>query len=107
MINLMRCRRSASIKKLMQIKDVTEKEAKKIKQVWRTVGNRKNAREMIDKILQTYGVEYLGQNKRNSEHVYYCNTGDTYATTIIFIGFNLIVACWGDLVERNLIHERS
>ena len=97
-------RRCASVKNLMTIKDVTQEDAQEIRRIWKTVTNRGEARENIDKILRTYGVEYLGQHKRSGEHVYYCNAGDTYAGTILFKGLRMFVGYWGDLVEKNLIH---
>ena len=62
-------------------------------------------RVAIDSILCTSGVEYLGRYKPSGDHVDYCNTGDSYAPTIIFIGNRLIVGCWEDMVERNQITE--
>jgi hypothetical protein len=121
----------------MQIKDVTEADARLIRAVWNCVGptatrkilerfhsveryanrNFTNALECrgsvnikqaaIDVIINTCGVEYLGQRKRNREHVYYCNSGDGYSATIMFDGEHLRVGCWADLVERNLISERG
>ena len=98
-------RKSASIKTLMTIKDVTKEDVIEIKRIWSTVPNRQEAREAVDKILRTYGVEHLGWHKRRGENVYYCNAGDTYSTTVLFCGLSLTVGCWGDLVERNLIKE--
>lgn len=126
----------ATIKSLMQIKDVTEADAKLIRAVWNCVGpeaTRKILKRFhnpvrhaggrnftyamdqrgsvnikqaaIDTILNTSGVEYLGKRKGNREHVYYCNAGDTYSTTVMFDGEHLRVGCIGDLVERNLIDE--
>lgn len=125
----------ATITNLMNIKDVTEEDAKLIRRVWNFVGanalraflsrpainlkgrfnyvlgiqrgsvNIKQA--AIDIILGTYGVEYLGQRKVNREHVYYCNTGDSYGTTVIFDGSHLRVACWADYVERNIVSTRE
>lgn len=60
---------------------------------------------MIDSVINTHGIEYLGYHKRQEVHVDYCNAGDTYTTTIIFMGDNLVVGCWGDLVEKNLIEH--
>lgn len=98
-------RTCASVKALTSIKDVTEDDATQIRKIWQTVKSRSEARSQIDKVLRTFGVEYLGQHKRNGEHVYYCNTGDTYTSTVMFSGLRMFVACWGDLVEKNLIHE--
>lgn len=60
-------RKCASVKTLMALKDVTKEDAENIRKVWQTVTNRREAREQIDRILKTYGVEYLGQHKRNRE----------------------------------------
>ncbi len=61
----------------------------------------------IDKILETCGVEYLEDNRDKgnfSENygILYCNTGDTYATTILYDydRGNYYISCWGDIVER-------
>lgn len=114
---------AASVKALLQIKDVTTEDAKLIRKVWKMDSeklrelefpgihehevykwkNRELKRYLVDSILNTYGVEYLGYHKRNKEHVYYCNAGDTYSVTVLFIGSRLVVGCWGDLVERGLI----
>lgn len=119
--------KAASVKALLQIKDVTQEDANLIRKIWKMNGeqlreldfpgipehevwrwkNRELKRYLVDSILNTYGVEYLGWYKRNREHVYYCNAGDAYATTIIFIGSRLVVGCWGDLVERGLIKVGS
>ena len=120
-------RTAASVKNLITIKDVTEEDAKRIRAIWRGTlsdvrkeypetdsliaeyHNAPGAREIrlviVDRLIQTCGVEYLGYHKRAGQHVYYCNAGDAYAGTILFIGDRLVVGCWGDLVERNLIKE--
>lgn len=118
-----------SIKRLMEIKDVTEEDAKLIRAVWKN----ENIHEIIalyadaealwkqntkmgllrlkylcvDKIIRTYGVEFLGMLKRTTEDVYYCNTGDTYAATAVFIGSRLVVNCWGHYAEKNLLQDLS
>lgn len=114
-----------SITNLCRIKDVTPEIAKAIREVWKTdkqsvidsyAGDlfskhynkssfRQQKRMVIDRLIGSYGIEYLGIYKPSEEHVYYCNAGDTYATTTIFIGRRLIVASWGDLVENNQIRE--
>lgn len=100
-------RRSASVKALMEIKDVTAEDAARIREIWFNVASRRGARGQIEAILRTYGIEYLGVHKRSHEHVYYANGGDTYDTTVLFIGPRLAVGCWGDLVERNMILGES
>lgn len=109
---------AASVAKLCEIKDVTEEDAKLIRDVWKAKGmdaakalltkanytlhhldtcnhTRSYKRGAIDIILRTSGVEHVGS--KNGEAVYYCNAGDTYATTVIFIGGRLIVGCLGDM----------
>lgn len=54
-----------------------------------------------------HGVEYLGIYRPSGEHAFYCNAGDPYAATLVFIGRRLIVGDWGTLVERNQIEERG
>lgn len=124
----------ASIEMLTTIKDCSEADAKLIRKVWSLVGatatraylerpainlngrfdyaieqrgsvNMKQA--AINRILDTHGVELLGQRKRNREYVYYCNAGDMYSTTVMFDGEHLRVGCVGDLIEKNLISERG
>ncbi len=57
--------------------------------------------ERIDEVLGTHGVEYIreGHNAK-SPAIYYCNTGDTYGTTVLKVNGNYRVGCWGDIVER-------
>jgi hypothetical protein len=98
-------RRTASVNALMGIKDVTKSDAEEIRKIWKTVLNRKEAREKIDAILKTYGVEFLGQNKRSGNYIYYCNAGDSYAPTVIFHGLSMSVGCCGDIVERGIVRE--
>jgi hypothetical protein len=96
-------RTAASIARLMEIKDVTEEDAKAIRRLWHNEPITRKVREQIDQILRTSGVEYLGEHKRSGHNVYYCNAGDTYATTVLFIGPRLVVGCWGDLAERDAV----
>lgn len=119
---------SASAARLLEIKDVTDEDAALIRKIWHctkqaeleaaypdvaqygrahhhppTFGETK--RWAIDRILRTCGVEYLGEHKRSGKDVYYCNTGESYAGTVVFQGRHLRVGSWGDLVERELIRE--
>lgn len=98
-------RRVPSIQALMEIKDVTKEDAIKCREIWQTVSNRREAREQIDGLIRTCGVECLGIHKRSGQAVYYCNAGDTYSTTIIFNGLRMYVGCIGDLMEKNAIRE--
>lgn len=55
----------------------------------------------IDSILGTHGVERIprGRNKR-SPAITYCNTGDAYGTTVLYVNGRFRIGSWGDLVER-------
>lgn len=61
------------------------------------------AMRAIDRILGTYGVESIprGRNSK-SPAIIYCNTGETYGTTILCTGgtYHFWVGSWGDVVER-------
>lgn len=100
-------RRAASVKRLLEIKDVTEEDAQEIRNVWKTCQVRGTARNQIDIILRTHGVEYLGYDTRSSRHIYYCNAGDSYATTIIFTGGTMSVGCWADIAERKGVKQEN
>lgn len=94
--------RYPSVKSLMQIKDVTRKDALAIRAIMRGPRVESATRmERIDKILNTCGVEYTmrGHNQK-SPGFYYCNAGDTYATTVIRVNGQFRVERWGDIVER-------
>jgi hypothetical protein len=56
---------------------------------------------MANELLGTYGVEHIphGKNKR-SPSFEYCNAGDTYASTLLFVNGSYRVGSWGDIVER-------
>lgn len=120
----------ASVRALTSIKDVTEIEAKRVRAVWRDMTREQLLEEFprvaeyarqcfnppdtrilrrmaVDSVIETYGVEYLGVHRRTGAHIYYCNTGDTYATTVLFSGAHLRVGCWGDLVEHDAIREAN
>lgn len=121
---------AASVNRLVQLKDVDEEMAKLIRAIWkaesrqaisdvyvdlyeverafhRDPGIRHIKRLCIDQIMQTCGVEYLGLHKPSGQSFYYCNVGDGYAGTVLFIGGRLEVGCWADYVERNTILERQ
>lgn len=114
----------ANVNKLQEVKDVTPEIAAMVRKVWKAASLDEleqitgkpvtpawgelprlidKKREMVDRLIDCFGVEYLGIMKRSGTHVYYCDAGDTYASTIIFIGRRLVVGCWGDLVESSKI----
>lgn len=55
----------------------------------------------IDGFLGTHGVEYIphGHNAK-SPSIEYCNAGDAYKTTVMFVAGAYRVGSWGDIVER-------
>lgn len=58
-----------------------------------------------DTLLGTYGVEHVPAGRGPRSPAFdYCNTGDTYAPTLIRYADGrrrrYVVASWGDLVER-------
>jgi hypothetical protein len=56
---------------------------------------------MLNDALQTYGVEYIARGSNaKSPAIEYCNAGDTYTPTLMFVRGNYVVGCWGDIVER-------
>lgn len=56
---------------------------------------------MADELCETCGVEYIphGHNDK-SPAIEYCNAGDTYTTTLLFVNGRYRVGSWGDIVER-------
>lgn len=56
----------------------------------------------IDRLTKTYGIEYAGKTAQGAE-VSYCNAGDSYAATILFVGGELRVGDWGSMVEQRRI----
>lgn len=79
----------------------------------RTAGVRWQDRlEAIDKLLETYGVEAIRGDWQNGYWcdivAAYCNTGDTYAVTVIHVrgdswnpAGRFIISTLGDFVEQN------
>jgi hypothetical protein len=118
---------AASVKSLTGIKDVTTKDAKLIRLVWKALdrdsllyvypaasdllaGDLNYTRTMlqkdcINKILGTCGVESLGDLKSTGAEVKYCNPGDPYALTVMFSGDRMWVQEPAYLVERGLVVE--
>lgn len=123
-------RRAAATHNITQIKDVTDADAKRVRAIWKAVKTddllalypdkraemldriieaktsrryRQLQRELINDVIGTCGVEHLGYDRRANRHIYYCNAGDTYATTICFVGDSLVVRCWGDYAERGTL----
>lgn len=56
---------------------------------------------MADELCETCGVEYIAHGKGSkSPAIEYCNAGDTYAVTLLYVNGAYRVGCWGDYVER-------
>jgi hypothetical protein len=67
-------------------------------------GNPEVTMEVIDDLLGTFGVESLDfepDNFRKNPDYLYCNTGDTYAGTVLysFSQRKYFLWNWGDVVE--------
>ena len=113
-----------SVKMLQTIKDVTLEDARKVRAILecnsvdavtelsesadryvRQCYNRPPLQMVkltaVDSILRTFGVEYIpkGHNSK-SPSIEYCNTGDTYAVTLMWTRGRYAVGDWGDIVER-------
>ena len=54
----------------------------------------------IDQILECHGVEYI---QGDSLDLAYCNTGDTYASTVCYdyTRDKFVITSYGDWIERN------
>jgi hypothetical protein len=56
---------------------------------------------MINEFLGTHGVEYIRAGRgTKSPAIEYCNAGDSYAPTILFVKGTYRVGDWGSIVER-------
>lgn len=53
--------------------------------------------ERLDKILKTHGVEGVLDNRVD---IQYCNTGDTYAMTLLYWENDLWLGDWGTIIEE-------
>lgn len=98
-------RRCASIKSLTDIKDVTEEDAERIRQIWKGTEDLAYAQIVVNRILQTHGVEYLLTDRRTNREVLYCNAGDVYATTVLFCGNVLFVGCMADAIQTRRVRN--
>ena len=69
----------------------------------RSCHNRPSRRELvlsaIDEVIETHGVESIRLH-RGGGAVHYCNSGDTYNTTVLYQGGKLRVGNWGYYVEK-------
>ena len=54
----------------------------------------------IDLLIGTHGVEYIsaGHNKK-SPAIAYCNAGDPYYSTVLYVNGHFMVCGWGAFVE--------
>lgn len=56
---------------------------------------------MADELCETCGVEYIPEGEgAKSPAIEYCNAGDTYAATLLWVNGRYRVECYGDIVER-------
>ena len=58
--------------------------------------------KQVDQILNTCGVESIRLKMRDGEVRWcsYCNSGDTYNTTVLLWNGKAWIGCWGDLAEK-------
>ena len=63
--------------------------------------NKPSAMQVINDLLGLNGVEYIpeGRNSR-SPAILYCNAGDPYDVTMLYVNGSYRIGCWGDIVER-------
>lgn len=55
----------------------------------------------INLVLGTHGVERVPRGRdEKSPAIMYCNTGDTYGTTVLYVNESYRIGAWGDIVER-------
>jgi hypothetical protein len=64
------------------------------------------AMEIMDRALETSGIEYIPSNEDTSYSAYgleYLNTGDTYTATVIYDRGEgkWMITSWGDVVESD------
>jgi len=104
--------RIPSVTRIKEELRVTSNEAKLIRAAL-TVGDTQRDRvdlalKIVDLILDTHGVEAIRGEESNDPYygdvvATYCNTGDTYAATILYdVGRGRFeLTSWGDWVEKN------
>ena len=58
---------------------------------------------VIDQMLDCYGVEAIMGDSYSKPDLAYCNTGDTYASTVAYdyTRDKFVVTSWGNWIERN------
>lgn len=64
-------------------------------------------RTMVNKLAGFHGVEYLGVHRRANKVVRYCNSGETYAPTLCFMGRRMFIATVGDLIEGRKVRAEN
>jgi hypothetical protein len=93
-----------SVKTLQRIKDCGKVKAQLLRECMSKAHlGHTAALANIDAMLGTYGVEYIPRgNNAYSVPFYYCNTGETYETTVLYFPMEnrFRVGSWGDRVER-------
>ncbi len=81
--------------------NISVEQAKKIRAIMKDGSfTPEAALDAIDKIIGTHGVEYIaaGHNKK-SPAIAYCNAGDPYYSTVLFVNGRFAVCGWGAIVE--------
>lgn len=90
-----------SVKALLAaFQHLSEQDAKMIRNNMREKHPR-HAMDAIDGFLGTHGVEYIPQGHNSkSPAITYCNTGDSYGVTVLYVNGRYRIGTWGDIVER-------
>jgi len=93
-----------SVNTLQRIDGVSRVKAEFIRESMRKAALGSHAALLnIDALLGTSGLEYVQRGKgAKSEPFYYCNTGESYARTVLYFPMEerFRVGSWGDVVER-------
>jgi len=57
---------------------------------------------VLNAMLEGYGVEgfQIADGYTEKSYCSYVNMGDTYATTILCVGGDFEIGCWGDIAEK-------
>jgi len=73
-----------SVKKLVRELGIEPAVAAQIRDVMRNNKDIQKAMDVIDGLLDTYGIEVLYSNGGWRPRAAYCNNGETYRTTVLY-----------------------
>lgn len=61
--------------------------------------------EEINRHIRLHGVEVIRHKSDKAKDIIYCNSGDTYRTTILYYNGKFRIGDWGSIVERSNGYE--